>query len=77
MAPPCGTMSRAREIPLPQWLKDKGIPEPYPLRSTQHPQGLPGLDGTDLIKVQKANALAAFTCDVAVWCRGNGVFFSI
>ncbi len=33
MAPPCGTMSRAREIPLPQWLKDKGIPEPYPLRS--------------------------------------------
>ena len=71
-APPCGTMSRAREIPLPQWIKDKAIPEPYPLRPERCPQGLPGLEGTDLVKVQKANILAAFACDIAVWCLSHG-----
>ncbi len=76
-APPCGTMSRAREIPLPQWIKDKGVPEPYPLRSERHPQGLPGLEGTDLVKVQKANILAAFACDIAVWCLSHDIFFNI
>ncbi|CAE7231209.1 unnamed protein product, partial [Symbiodinium sp. KB8] len=37
-----------------------GAPQPKPLRSQTHPFGLPTLQGRDLHKVQKANALARF-----------------
>eukprot|EP00972_Heterocapsa_arctica_P075400 11122466-Heterocapsa_arctica.AAC.1 len=30
---PCGTFSRAREKPIPEYLKAQGVPEPQPLRS--------------------------------------------
>ena len=30
LAPPCGTMTRAREIPVPQWLIDQGAPTSMP-----------------------------------------------
>eukprot|EP00972_Heterocapsa_arctica_P015611 2298684-Heterocapsa_arctica.AAC.1 len=33
MGPPCGTFSRAREKPIPQWMIDKGVPRPaWPAR---------------------------------------------
>ena len=51
-APPCGTCSRAREVPLP-----RGQRGPVPLRSAQYPTGLPTLTGTDRDKVAAANAL--------------------
>jgi len=38
MAPPCGTASKAREIPL-----KNGGAGPRPLRSKEHPAGLPTL----------------------------------
>ena len=57
---PCGTSSRARERPLPATMCQAGAPQPQPLRSQTHPFGLPTLQGRDLYKVQKANALARF-----------------
>ena len=48
-APPCGTCSRAREIPL----GPGGGPKQ--LRSHAHPLGLPSLTGRDLERVQLAN----------------------
>ena len=49
MAPPCGTGSKAREIPISKQLKARGAPEPKPLRSSQWPLGLPTISGTDKI----------------------------
>ncbi|CAE7210128.1 unnamed protein product, partial [Symbiodinium microadriaticum] len=46
--------------PLPAALCQAGAPQPKPLRSQTHPFGLPTLQGRDLHKVQKANALARF-----------------
>ena len=40
---PCGTSSRARELPIPKAMRDAGVPEPPPLRSALHPLGIPGL----------------------------------
>ena len=50
-APPCGTCSRAREIPL----GPGGGPKQ--LRNEEYPSGLPHLEGRDLERVQLANAL--------------------
>ena len=47
---PCGACSKARDIPM-----GKHWHGPAPLRSSQHPRGLPGLSGLDLLKVTKAN----------------------
>ena len=55
--PPCGTGSRAREIPIAPELISAGAPQPQQLRSDAWPQGLPSLRGTDLAKVQTANAI--------------------
>ena len=43
LAPPCGTASRARDIPA--YSNGKRIA--HPLRSGQHPDGLPSLQGHD------------------------------
>ena len=48
MAPPCGTFSRARDI---------GSYGLRPLRNAEHVEGIPGLTGTDLARVQSANAV--------------------
>eukprot|EP00435_Cladocopium_sp_Y103_P061907 s913_g23.t1 len=56
IAPSCGTASKARERKLPQ-LKKLGIAEPIPLRSQLQPDQLDGLDGTNKLKVEKANLL--------------------
>ena len=45
IAVPCGTYSRAREIPLPFWMRSSGAPQPKPLRDATHLLGLPGLHG--------------------------------
>jgi hypothetical protein len=60
MAPPCGTASRAREIPLAPHVRAKGVREPKPLRSAKYPSGLPTLEGSDLERVLAANTL--FIC---------------
>ena len=48
-AVPCGTATRAREIPLPGG--------PMPLRSDDHPYGQPDLVGVDLLRVETANKI--------------------
>lgn len=53
IAPPCGSASRARSIPL----KSKSPGDPRPLRSDKHPKGLPNLLFVDRIKVSKVNKL--------------------
>ena len=54
IAPPCGTCSRARGIPM-----SDGTPGPQPLRSDDEPLGLKGLSYTDQMRVDGANALYA------------------
>jgi hypothetical protein len=49
-AVPCGTCSRAREIPIPG-----NRFAPKPLRSNEYPRGFPWLQGVDLERVCKAN----------------------
>jgi len=73
-APPCGTCSRARGIPV----AGKG---PKPLRSEEHPEGLPGLESEsrDFARVQAANDLYQFTAQLVselsalgvAWCVEN------
>ena len=55
LAPPCGTSSRAREIPI---IDKKGWrrPAPRPLRSQNWPDGVPSLKGLDAMKVRLANS---------------------
>lgn len=54
---PCGTCSRAREIPVSKRLKAAGAPEPAPLRNFEHLLGVPGLKGSDLVRVESANRI--------------------
>ena len=49
--PPCGTASRAREIPMP------GSGYTCQLRSETHPMGLPNVSASDAEKVASANAI--------------------
>ena len=65
-APPCGTASRARELPVSLRLTSRGAPSPLPLRSDEFPRGLPSLQGKDLEKVLAANCLYDF---MAVLCH--------
>ena len=54
---PCGTCSRAREIPL----DDGG---PVPLRSEAHPEGLPNLSQQDQTRVNLANRVYQVCCQL-------------
>ena len=67
MAPPCGTCSLARNIPIP----DDPSP-PKPLRSLLEPDGLSTLSGRDRIRVSQANILYHFCKEVMdLACRLN------
>ena len=61
---PCGTSSRARELPLPKALRLAGVPEPPPLRSAEHPLGLPNLSPKHQARVDSANALYKLAVDI-------------
>ena len=54
---PCGTASRARQLPIPGRLKALGVPTPRPLRSAKFPLGLPDLTPFEAAKVESANAV--------------------
>jgi len=81
LAPPCGTYTRASEIPIPQWKLDRypGMPNPQPLRTDEFPAGLPpeNMSRTDAIKVQKGNIIADFCAKIAQYCIDNDKLFSI
>ena len=68
LAPPCGTASRAREIPIPRRHKLRKGMQPTPLRSEHSPMGIPGLRGVAKLKVMTANRLYAFARRVIDLC---------
>ena len=72
LAPPCGTSSKARNIPL---RNAKGIYKrgPPPLRSMSYPEGLPGLQGVNRTRVRQANKLYQFCREVMDVCNSLGI----
>ena len=66
-APPCGTCSRARGIPitLPNGQKVAG---PQPLRSETMPDGVHHMSWLNRRRVQSANTLYAFITKIALYC---------
>ena len=69
---PCGTMSRARGIPLAS-----GKPGPQPLRSEQLPRRLPNLSPADAAKVASANTLVDFARACITLCDDAGIKWGI
>jgi len=67
LAPPCGTSSAARNKRHPD-LEAAGFELPRPLRSREHPMGLPTLRGLDAAKVNSANILYWATYRIASLC---------
>lgn len=76
LAPPCGTASRARERKIKPFAK-RGFKEPKPLRTDQHPDGIPGLQGKDKRKTEVANILYGVVRDIAILAKRLGIFISI
>ena len=74
---PCGTCSRAREVPIPAALRQAGVPQPPPLRSAQYPLGLPGLKPLHQRRVDSANALYHLAILIILWCDERGIILSI
>jgi hypothetical protein len=77
MGPPCGTASKARNIPIKRKLRKKGAPNPQPLRSSLHPLGFPWLKGLNKVKVEAANALYECSSRLAKLCNDFSVLFTI
>ena len=75
LAPPCGTASRAREIPVPKRHRLRKGMQPVPLRSEAEPMGLSSLRGVAKIKVLAANKLYAFARKVMDLCERKGIPF--
>ena len=73
LAPPCGTASRAREIPVPKRHRLRKGMQPVPLRSEAEPMGLSSLRGVAKIKVLAANRLYAFARKVMDLCERKGI----
>ena len=71
-ATPCNTFSKARGKPLPN-----GDPGPLPLRSVEHPGGLPDLSKPQRWQVDNANVLARWTAASAKQIHEDGWYFSI
>lgn len=69
-APPCGTSSRARDIPL-----GRGCPQP--LRSDMEPNGLSTLEGDDLARVTAANLIFKGVCDLLIQASRKGIAWSV
>ena len=66
LAPVCGTASRAREI--------RRFPtDPKPMRSNEFPHGLPDLSEDDKFRVELANSLFQFACEIFLLASSLGV----
>ena len=77
LGPPCGTASRARNIPVKRKLRCKGAPNPKPLRSSQFPLGFPWLKGLNKVKCDAANCLYAFAARLAKLADLSGTLVTI
>ena len=76
-APPCGTASRARDIRRHFTLPDGTTIDPKPLRSDEHPDGIPGLPSSDQQRVDSANKLYKFVAEAAFTLSKRGVAWTI
>ena len=70
LAPPCGTSSAARSIPMP------GGRAPVPLRSHKEPDGLSTLSGISLVRVSVANTLYKATAQIITFAFQHGILWS-
>ena len=70
MAPPCSTSSQARMI-------QRTWSDPKPLRSWDHPDGLPGLSFLDKTRVSQANKLYQVCFEIAEACSHRHIWWSI
>ena len=77
LGPPCGTASRAREIPLTWQQRQQGAPTPRPLRSAAFPRGLPNLRGLDKERVELATSIYDFCAAYIQRCLLKGLYFAI
>jgi len=77
MSPPCGTATRAREIRRRKPDQFGRVIDPKPLRSDEHPDGIPTLGGKALVKVEIANCLYANMVKTALWCDNKGIAWII
>ena len=75
-AVPCGTSSRARERPVPAWLRAQGAPQPAPLRNALYPQGLPNLQGINRTRVLQANEIYSFAALAIKWLIARNIGYS-
>ena len=75
LAPPCGSASRARQIPLRG--RKGGQYGPRPLRDDDHPNGLPNLTMQEKQRVSRANKLYHLTAVLADWAIAEGCFFCV
>jgi hypothetical protein len=75
--PPCGTFSRAREKRVSRRFRERGAPDPQPLRSEDFPYGLASLNAIDMQKVLSANALVRNLADFVHCAHRDGVFWAI
>ena len=76
-APPCGTASKARERPISKQLLAQGAPAPRPLRSTEFPEGMPGLTENEQARVDSANKIYKLISDIILYLIFRGVLFSV
>ena len=77
LAPPRGTFSKAREIPISKAAKAAGVREPRPLRSASRPWGLPNLSAIEQSKVVSANVLTRNTATITLPAYDANVPFVI
>lgn len=70
-------LSRAREKELPDHLKRQGAPRPVPLRSDEHPLGLPGLSSFNAQKVSAANLLYELVFKLILFSFNHNIIFSV
>ena len=77
MARPCGTFSKAGEIPIPKAAKTNGVREPRPLRSASCPWGLADLSAFEQSRVVCANILTRNTAALALAAYDANVPFVI
>ena len=68
-APPCGTCSRARGIPV-RLPSGKWVPGPKPLRTDSSPDGVQHMTPTERLRVNLANSLYALITKVCLLCLG-------
>jgi hypothetical protein len=77
LEPPCGTASRAREIPISVHLREQGVPQPRPLRTEETPDGVDGLTEIEMLRLTNANLIYMHVGEFVKWIVDNNLFFVI